>query len=62
MCSKNWNIIDYSIEERGDGYIQVSLDINENEIFINGKMVDDLNVLDKNDIYTLIYRTIHETD
>jgi archaellum component FlaF (FlaF/FlaG flagellin family) len=45
------SFVHYLIESIGDGYIEVSID--ENEILINGKIVDACNVLDKNYIYVL---------
>ena len=37
------NVMDYKYltEEIGDGYIEVSVNIDENERFINGKIVND---------------------
>ena len=45
------NINDYTIIEKYDNNIIVDKVIDGSDIFINGKIVDDFNILDKNYIY-----------
>ncbi len=44
--------MNYTIIEKYDNNIIVDKVIDGSDIFINGKIVDDFNILDKNYIYT----------
>ena len=45
--------VNYTIIEKYDNNVIVDKVIDGSDIFINGKIVDDFNILDKNYIYTL---------
>ena len=52
-CITEKGEVNYSIIEKYDNNIIVDKVIDGSDIFINGKIVDDFNILDKNYIYTL---------
>ena len=52
-CITDEGEVNLTIIEKYDNYIIVDHVIDGSDIFINGKIVDDFNILDKNYIYTL---------
>ena len=52
-CITEKGEVDYTIIEKHDNNIIVDKVIDGSDIFIDGKIVDDFNILDKNYIYTL---------
>ena len=52
-CITGKGEVNYTIIEKYDNNIIVDKVIDGSDIFINGKIVDDFNILDKNYIYTL---------
>ena len=52
-CITEKGEVNYTIMEKCDNYILVGKVIDGSDIFIDGKIVDDFNILDKNYIYTL---------
>ena len=51
-CITGKGEVNYTIIEKNDNNIIVDKVIDGSDIFINGKIVDDCNILDKNYIYT----------
>ena len=52
-CIPDKGEVNLTSKEKYDNYIIVDSGIDGSDIFINGKIVDDFNILDKNYIYTL---------
>ena len=52
-CNKGTGEVNYTKKEKYDNNVTVDKVIDGSEIFINGKIVDDFNILDKNYMYTL---------